>query len=167
MRRGEIATLRWRSVDLDAGQLAVVATVEQTKAGCREQETKSGRCRTIALPALLIDELRKHQIEQAQALLSIGVRLTLDHHVVMQGDGTPLQPNSLTHAFATFLEARGLKRVRLHDLRHSHATHMLAAGIHPKIASEHLGHSRSALHWTYTVMCFPECRVRQQPALIP
>jgi integrase len=60
----------------------------------------------------------------------------------MQADGSPLQPNSLTHAFTTFLEARGLRRVRLHDLRHSHATHMLAAGIHPKIASERLGHSK-------------------------
>jgi integrase len=132
LRRGEIAALRWRSVDLDAGQLAIVASTEQTKAGCREKETKSGRCRTIALPALLIDELRKHRVEQAEALLGIGVRVTTDHHVVMQADGTPLQPNSLTHAFTTFLEARGLKRVRLHDLRHSHATHMLAAGIHPK-----------------------------------
>ena len=57
-------------------------------------------------------------------------------------DGTPLQPNSLTHAFTAFLAARGLKRIRFHDLRHSHATHMLAAGIHPKVASERLGHSK-------------------------
>jgi integrase len=142
MRRGEIAALRWRSVDLDTGQLAVVASVEQTKAGCREKETKSDRCRTIAMPALVVAELHRHQIEQVQAMLGIGVRVTPDHHVVMQADATPLQPNSLTHAFTTFVEARGLKRVRLHDLRHSHATHMLAAGVHPKIASERLGHSK-------------------------
>jgi integrase len=142
LRRGEIAALKWKSVDLEAGQLAVVASTEQTKAGCREKETKSGRTRTIALPPLLIEELRQHRIEQAQALLGIGVRVTADHHVIMQADGSPLQPNSLTHAFTDFLEARGLKRVRLHDLRHSHATHMLAAGIHPKIASERLGHSK-------------------------
>src|SRR5262249_38824543 len=41
LRRGEIAALRWRNVDLDAGQLGVVASVEQTKSGCREKETKS------------------------------------------------------------------------------------------------------------------------------
>jgi integrase len=57
MRRGEIAALRWRSLDLDAGQLAVVAGTEQTKAGCREKDAKSGRCRTIALPALVVTEL--------------------------------------------------------------------------------------------------------------
>lgn len=141
MRRGEIAALRWRSLDLDAGQLAVVASTEQTKAGCREKDAKSGRCRTIALPALVVTELRRHRIEQAQALLSIGVRVTADHHVVMQADATPLQPNSITHAVTLFMKKRGSK-VRLHGLRHSHATHMLAAGVHPKIASERLGHSK-------------------------
>src|SRR4029450_8653951 len=93
LRRGEIAALRWRSVDLDAGQLAVVARVEQTKAGCREKETKSGRSRTVALSTTMIEELRRHRLEQAQALLQIGVRLMPDHHVVMQADGTALQPN--------------------------------------------------------------------------
>jgi integrase len=142
MRRGEIAALRWRALDLDAGQLAVVASTEQTKAGCREKDAKSGRCRTIALPALVLTELRRHRIEQAQALLlSIGVRVTADHHVVMQADATPLQPNSITHAVTLFMKKRGSK-VRLHGLRHSHATHMLAAGVHPKIASEPLGHSK-------------------------
>jgi integrase len=142
MRRGEIVALRWRSVELDLGQLAVVASTEQTAAGCREKETKSGRARAIALPAMVIEELRRHRLEQAQRLLQFGIRATTDHHVVTQFDGAPLQPNSLTHAFRDFLEARGLKRIRLHDLRHSHATHMLASGIHPKIASERLGHSK-------------------------
>jgi integrase len=142
LRRGEIAALRWRSLDLEAGHLRVVASIEQTKAGCREKETKSGRDRVVALPSTLVAELRRHRTEQAQELLQLGVRLTDDHHVVAQADGTPLQPNSLTHAFADFLEAHGLQRVRLHDLRHSHATHLLAAGIHPKVASERLGHSK-------------------------
>jgi integrase len=142
LRRGEIAALRWRSVDLDAGQLMVVASIEQTKAGCREKETKSGRARTVALPATLIEELRRHRAKQAEELLLLGVALTNDHHVVMQADGTALQPHSLTQAFTRFVAERGLKRIRFHDLRHSHATHLLAAGVHPKIASERLGHSK-------------------------
>jgi integrase len=68
--------------------------------------------------------------------------LTDDHHVVTQEDGAALQPHSLTQAFTRFMAERGLKRVRFHDLRHSHATHLLAAGVHPKIASERLGHSK-------------------------
>lgn len=58
-----------------------------------------------------------------------------------QGDALPLQPNSIMQAIAKFMKKRGSK-VRLHGLRHSHATHMLASGIHPKIASERLGHSK-------------------------
>jgi integrase-like protein len=107
LRRGEIAALRWKSVDLEAGQLRVVASIEQTKAGCREKETKSGRDRVVALPAMLIAELRRHRAEQAQELLQLGVRLADDSYVVAQADGSPLQPNSLTHAFTDFLEAHG------------------------------------------------------------
>jgi integrase len=141
VRRGEIAALRWRSLDLDAGQLSVVASIEQTRAGCREKDAKSGRGRAVALPALVVEELRRHRLAQAQAMLAIGVRVTADHHVVMQGDALPLQPNSITQAIGKFMKKRGSK-VRLHGLRHSHATHMLASGIHPKIASERLGHSK-------------------------
>ena len=51
-----------------------------------------------------------------------------------------MQPRSLTHAFVKFVRRHGFQ-IRLHDLRHSHATHMLASGVHPKIAQERLGHS--------------------------
>jgi integrase len=141
LRRGEVAALRWRSINLDAGTLAVVASTEQTNQGIREKETKSGKSRAIILPALVAEELRQHRIRQAEELLKLGVRLDADHHVVVREDGEPLQPRSLTHAFTKFVRQRGLQRIRLHDLRHSHATHMLQEGVHPKIAQERLGHS--------------------------
>jgi integrase len=142
LRRGEITALRWRSIYLDRSELAVTASTEQTDRGIREKkETKSGKARTVALPSLIVDELRRHRVAQAEGLLAAGVRLTDDHHVVAREDGQPLQPRSLTHAFVRFLRQRGLPLIRLHDLRHSHATHMLASGVHPKIAQERLGHS--------------------------
>jgi integrase len=141
LRRGEVTALRWRSVDLDGGTLAVIASTEQTEQGIREKETKSGKGRAVVLPALVVEELRRHRLQQAQWLLRLGVRLTDDHHVVTRYDGQPLQPRSLTHAFVKFISRHHLPRIRLHDLRHSHATAMLAAGVHPKIAQERLGHS--------------------------
>lgn len=90
---------------------------------------------------MVVDGLRQHRIRQTEGLLRIGVRLTDNQHVVAREDGQPLQPRSLTHAFIKFLRRRGLQHIRLHDLRHTHATHMLKAGIHPKIAQERLGHS--------------------------
>jgi integrase len=141
LRRGEIAALRWRSIDLDGGQLSVVASAEQTARGVREKETKSGKGRAVALSAMLVSELRRHRTQQAEWLLKVGVRLTDDHHVVSREDGEPMQPRSLSRAFRKFMRRHKLPEIRLHDLRHSHATHLLAAGVHPKIAQERLGHS--------------------------
>jgi integrase len=141
LRRGEICALRWRSVDLDAGRLSVVASTEQSNSGMREKETKSGRGRLVALPPMLVAELRRHRMQQAEWLLRLGVRLTDDHHVCTRQDGETVWPGSLTRAFKTFMRQHKLPQIRLHDLRHSHATHLLAAGVHPKIAQERLGHS--------------------------
>ena len=70
------------------------------------------------------------------------MRLTDDAYVFAQADGAPVQPNSLTHEFTRILAlSTALPRVRFHDFRHSHATQLLASGIHPKIAQERLGHS--------------------------
>src|SRR5262249_16309174 len=142
LRRGEICALRWRNVDLSGTmQLSIVCSIEQTKAGIREKETKSGRARTVALTALTIEELRRHKVRQAEELLRLGLRQSDDMYVVAQADGQPLKPNSLTHEFVRFIAGTDLPRIRFHDLRHSHGTHLLASGVHPKIAQERLGHA--------------------------
>jgi integrase len=142
LRRGEIAALRWRNVDLAAGQVAVVQSAEQTKAGVRYKEPKSGRARTVALSATVVEELRAHRIRQAEELLRLGTRLSDETFVCAREDGEPLQPNSFTHDWDRKIVQTTLPRIRFHDLRHAHATHMLASGVHPKIASERLGHSK-------------------------
>jgi integrase len=145
MRRGEICALRWRSVDLDTGQLSVVASTEQGRGGMREKEPKSGKGRLIALPPMLVTELRRHRMQQAEWLLRLGIRLTDDHHVCLREDGESVWPSSLTRAFRTFMRRHKLPQIRFHDLRHSHATHLLAANVHPKIAQERLGHSNVSI----------------------
>jgi integrase len=143
LRRGEIAALRWKAVDLDRGQLAVVASTSQTDAGdIRDKEAKSGKARTVALPSMAIEELRRWRVSQAEELLRLGVRWDDSRHVVTKADGAPLQPRSLTRVFSDFLEKWG---VTLHGLRHSHASHLLASNIHPKVVQERLGHSSIAI----------------------
>jgi integrase len=141
LRRGEIAALRWGSVDLQRAQMSVSESMEQTRAGIRRKDTKNGRSRTVALPGYVVDELRQHRVRQAEELLRIGIRITEDTTVVAQADGKPLQPNSLTHEWVRILAGTTLPRVRLHDLRHTHATQLLINGVHPKVAQERLGHS--------------------------
>jgi integrase len=74
LRRGEITALRWRSIDLDNGQLAVIASTEQLETGdkknrIREKEAKSGKARTVALPSLAVEELRRWRVAQVEELL--------------------------------------------------------------------------------------------------
>ena len=142
LRRGEVAALRWRSVDFATGQIAIVESVEQMNGRIRYKEPKSGRARTVALSATIAHELRAHRIQQAQQLLKLGTGLSDDSFVVTQADGRGMQPTFITHEWVRLIRKTVLPRLRFHDLRHAHATHLLASGVHPKVASERLGHSK-------------------------
>ena len=142
LRRGEIAALQWKHVDIERRQIAVAQSAEQTKAGVRYKPPKSGRARAVAMSDTVTAELRAHRVAQAERLLSLGVRLSEDTFVVAQADGSPLQPNSLSHEWVRQIGKIALPQIRYHDLRHAHATHLLSSGVHPKVASERLGHSK-------------------------
>ena len=126
-------------MDLDKGQLAIVQSAEQTKAGVRFKEPKSGQARTIALSPAVVAELRAHRVRQAAGLLRLGIRLDAASFVVAQVDGSPYDPDSISKEWRLRIIKSALPRARF---RHAHASHMLASGVHPKIASERLGHSR-------------------------
>lgn len=142
LRRGEICALRWRSVDLDGAQLSIIESVEQTKSGLRFKSPKSGKGRMVALSPTVVDELRSHRARLAQELLKLGKRLSDDDFVVSHPDGSMLPPIHVSQQWGFAIAKTGLAKLRFHDLRHAHATHLLAMGVHPKVASERLGHSR-------------------------
>jgi integrase len=142
LRRGEVCALRWGRVDLDSASLSIVESLEQTKAGLRFKSPKSGKGRTVALSASVVDELRAHRIQRAQELLRLGQRLSDDDLVIGHADGSMMSPIYISQLWARKISNTRLARLRFHDLRHAHATHLLANGVHPKVASERLGHSR-------------------------
>lgn len=127
LRRGEVAALRWGSVDLDRAQLAVVQSAEQTKTAVRYKEPKSGQIRTLALSPAVVAELRAHRAQQAENALRFGARLDADSFVVAQPDGSPYDPDSISKEWRLRVIRSALPRIRFHDLRHTHATHMLSA----------------------------------------
>jgi integrase len=146
VRRGEALALRWRNVDLDRGAIRIVESLEQTAAGLRFKTPKNDRGRTVTLPTFAVGELRRLKREQAESMLMLGVRQTGDTLVCARVDGAPLQPVALTHLFTRLIgRTADLPRVRFHDLRHTHATQLLLAGVHPRIAQERLGHSTVVL----------------------
>jgi integrase len=146
LRRGELLALRWRNVDLNAGTLRVVQSLEQTKAGLRFKSTKSEKGRGVPLPSFAIAELRRHKQAQAEALLALGVRQTGDTLLCGRAGGEPKKPENLTHEFRYLIRRmRDFPLIRFHDLRHTHATQLLASGVHPKVVQERLGHSSIAV----------------------
>jgi integrase len=95
--------------------------------------------RVFELSAL---ELKSWRTQQAQEFLRLGVRPDGDTFVCTHADGSPYQPTFITHEWRRLIKGSDLPRLRFHDLRHAHATHLLASGVHPKVASERLGHSQ-------------------------
>ena len=81
-------------------------------------------------------------MQQAEELLRLGIRQSNDGFVYAREDGQPIQPRSISHVWRQKLAGLNLPPIRFHDLRHAHATHLLGSGVHPKIASERLGHSK-------------------------
>ena len=143
MRRGEILALRWQDTDLEKGQVAVRRSLEQTRDGLRFKQPKTGKgMRSVALPGIAIQVLRRHKTEQAQERLKLGPAYEDNDLVSPRPDGSPWPPDSLSTAFASLIRRSDLPRIRFHDLRHSHATQLLRHGIHPKVVSERLGHSK-------------------------
>ena len=143
LRRGEIFGLRWRDVDLKGGSLSVQQAVEVTRQGLAFKPPKTPKSRRmVPLPAFCTRALVEHRRQQAQHRLQVG-QAYLNHDLVCAGPlGAPQSPGGFSVGFVHFVRSIGLEiPIRFHDLRHSHATLLLAHGVHPKIVSERLGHS--------------------------
>lgn len=143
LRRGELLALKWRNVDLDMASLSVVQTLHRLSGkGYIMKQPKSPRSRrSVSLSPSLALLLREHKKKQEMERLLLGKSLVEDDFVFSHPDGSPLDPDTVTHAFAKIIRRAGLPHIRLHDLRHTHATLMLKGNIHPKIVQERLGHA--------------------------
>jgi integrase len=131
MRRGEVLGLRWEDVDLSNHRVAVRQTLIAVGYEVQKStpKTRRGR-RVVALDDRTVNVLEQHR--------EAGGRNAL---VFAHADGTSLHPCRVTRRFTRLVQESRLPRLRLHDLRHTHATLALRAGVHPKIVSERLGHA--------------------------
>ncbi len=142
-RLGELLALRWRDADMDRGSLQVTRTARRVAGkGIAYSAPKTHRSRRpVALSSETVQVLREHRLAQAERRLELGPAYA-DNDLVFTGPtGHPLDDSNLRRAFRRTLADAGLPRLRFHDLRHSAATLMLQAGVHPKVVSERLGHA--------------------------
>ncbi|MST33970.1 tyrosine-type recombinase/integrase [Acidimicrobiaceae bacterium USS-CC1] len=142
LRRGELAGLRWSAVDLEAGVLRVVETrvVVQAKAVSSLPKTDGSR-RSVPLDDRLVAELRAHRARQAEERLRPGAAWQDTGFVFVDELGAPYRPETFSRTFTRLATAAGLRPIRLHDLRYTAATLMLASGENVKVVAEILGHS--------------------------
>lgn len=145
MRPSEYLALRWADFDVAKAQVSVRRSVQPLRGGgwqFHEPKTRSSR-RTVPIPSEVVNALRTHRARQAEERLRAGPAWTRSDLIFTTPIGTPVdRSNLLKQHFQPALRKAGLpSSVRLYDLRHSCATLLLAAGVHPKVASERLGHS--------------------------
>lgn len=132
MREGEIANLRWPDLDLE------YATVTIT-----EGKTKRSR-RTIDLDPTTVAMQKQHKKRQMAERLAGGPLYHQSDHVFTREDGRPIRVDSTSKRFHTLRERAGLRRIRFHDLRGTHATLLLKAGVPLHVVSRRLGHATEA-----------------------
>ena len=137
LRPSEALALRWADVDLKRHAVRITRTVKRIKGMWLFEEPKTKKSRRVVdYPVSLNDVLLAHRVKQTE--------LTGESELVFATlDGTPLhEKNILVRDYRPLLTAAGLpKEMRLYDLRHTHASLSLLAGVHPKVVSERLGHS--------------------------
>jgi integrase len=164
MRRGEALALRWRDADLDAGTVSVrrsagVVRVKGEGATVAEGDTKSGKPRVIDIDATTVAILRAHRRERG----AVALQLARDDALVFgDHEGRHLHPERFSRTFHAALararKALGADRlpvIRLHDLRHTHATILLTAREPVHVVSQRLGHASGVITQTVYAHVLP------------
>lgn len=145
MRLGEVLGLRWQDIDFKRNVLTIRQTLQTVnrEIRVRNKAKTKGSKRTIDLPDNLIEVLKKEQTQQEinkKWVFKDGLYQDNDL-VCCRENGEPIKPSSFGSYFVTLAERAGLN-ISFHSLRHTHASLLLKAGVHPKVVAERLGHSR-------------------------
>jgi len=147
LRRGELLALRWQDIDMLMCQISIKRSMQfvDNKITFKQPKTTKSR-RLIDLSPSTVAVLNEHRKAQDKMRQSLDLPLVTESDLVFcHWDGSPLLPNSITHAWRKLARRCGLKGIRLHDARHTHASLLLKQGVHPKIVQERLGHAGIAI----------------------
>jgi integrase len=148
LRQGELLSLRWEDLDLEAGALRVRRTLTRTKGtySMGEPKTKKSR-RTVRLTTGAVAALRGHLERQLEEMDRLGSLYQPGGLVFASEAGGIINPSNLRNrSFTRLLRRAGLPPdTRFHDLRHTCATLLLSRNVNPKVVSEMLGHATIAI----------------------
>jgi integrase len=155
LRHGEVLALRWRDVDLAAGIVRVAGTLEYGSDRVGPTKSRHG-ARELPVPPWVADALRRHHDREPGVIPAPGAWLFHTR------SGRPLHARNVLRRWHRLCVSAGVKRYRMHDLRHAAATALLAAGWPLATVSRYIGHATIAQtvdvygHPTFDGLRFPE-----------
>jgi integrase len=144
LRRGEALALRWADIDLDRRTLRIRGSLQRHAGKLAVVEPKTERSkRALPLPEVVATVLREHRAAQVTDRLAAPA-WTDDDFVFTTSVGTALEPRNVARSLHTLCDRAGVRRIRVHDLRHSAASFLLLQGVDMRVVMGTLGHSRQA-----------------------
>ena len=146
MRRNELLGLRWEDVDFDRGTIALNRGIVTVGYELHETRGKTRNARRpIQLDATTIGLLRAWRSwQQAE---QHAINLDSDGWAFAEPTGKPIHPHAISQAFERIARNAGVPLIRMHDVRHTHASLLIKSGVPAKVVSERLGHATA----TFTI----------------
>lgn len=162
-RRGELIALHWSDIDYKANTVTISKAAAKTKEGqiVKVPKTSAGN-RTVTVPASCIQLLKEWKRQQRELSMSMGDAWQGfrgweydNNFVFIQDNGSMMNLDTPSHRFKEIITAYNaqyvteekdrLPLIRLHDLRHTNATLLIAHGTDPRTVSQRLGHSKTSV----------------------
>ncbi|MFJ3617987.1 tyrosine recombinase XerC [Streptomyces iakyrus] len=145
-RRGEVLGLTWENVNLDAGEITVQMQLQRINRRLIHDETKTeASSATLPLPEICIAALQRRQKERELAKQAAGELWMDSDFVFTTRYGTPFEPRNFNRRFMDCSARAGVRRIRLHDTRHTCGSLLAALDVHPRVAMQILRHSKIAV----------------------
>lgn len=155
MRRGELMALKWQDIDFTTNTLHIRRTLSRIPSklsaekgrGFEETEPKTMQSRrSVVIAPFALEVLKRHRARQSEAKLKAGPLWQEHDYVFCTSVGTHIHPSKdILDQLKKLLKKAGLPDIRFHDLRHTAATLLFNAGVHPKVVQEILGHSQISM----------------------
>jgi len=162
-RVGADQLVRRSGLDLDAGTLDIDETLISVAGRAEESDGKTAAgVRSVALDAFTVEALRDHLAMLDEERRAFGEAYHGGGWLYVWPDGRRPHPDSVTDRFNRLVDRAGVRRIRLHDVRHTYATLALNSGVEPKIVSDRVGHSNPGITFQITLTGRPDSTDRPQ-----
>lgn len=145
-RLGEALALRWEDANLDTGVVTITRSLTELHGEYIETTPKTDAgTRALVLPKRAVALLRRWKVRQAAHRLATGPAWPQTGRIITDASGATPSTGRVSHAFHKATNDAELPRIRIHDLRHLHASLLLANGLELPAVSARLGHANPAV----------------------